>query len=140
MVWTTSGKSITEGIGGRGEGLVKSYQDLIVWQKSMELVERVYRMTKVFPVEERYGLSTQIQRAAVSIPSNIAEGHARQSNAEYRNFLSIAQGSRAEVETQTLIAVRLGYVTGPQVETILALLVELSKMLSTLQRKLDPHP
>jgi four helix bundle protein len=131
---------MTEGIGVRGEGLVKSYQDLIVWQKSMELVERVYRMTKVFPVEERYGLSTQIQRAAVSIPSNIAEGHARQSNAEYRNFLSIAQGSRAEVETQTLIAVRLGYVTGPQVETILALLVELSKMLSTLQRKLDPHP
>jgi four helix bundle protein len=129
-----------EGIGVRGEGLVKSYQDLIVWQKSMEVVERVYRMTKVFPVEERYGLSNQIRRAAVSIPSNIAEGHSRQSNAEYRNFISIAQGSRAEVETQTLIAVRLGYVTGPQVETILSLLIELSKMLSTLQRKLDPHP
>ncbi|WP_328988124.1 four helix bundle protein [Thiorhodovibrio winogradskyi] len=106
----------------------------------MELVERVYRMTKTFPAEERYGLSNQIRRAAVSIPSNIAEGHARQSKAEYRNFLSIAQGSRAEVETQTLIALRLGYVTNPQVETILSLLTELSKMLNALQRKLAPHP
>nr|WP_242467733.1 four helix bundle protein [Thiocapsa imhoffii] len=106
----------------------------------MELVERVYRMTKTFPAEERYGLSNQIRRAAVSIPSNIAEGHARQIKAEYRNFLSIAQGSRAEVETQTLIAIRLGYVTNPQVETILSLLTELSKMLNALQSKLAPHP
>jgi four helix bundle protein len=129
-----------EGLGMREEGLVKSYQDLVVWQKSMELVERVYGMTKTFPAEERFALSSQIRRAAVSIPSNIAEGHARQSKAEYRNFLSIAQGSRAEVETQTLIAVRLGYVTNPQVETILSLLTELSKMLNTLQSKLAPHP
>ena len=96
-------------------GRVESYRDLIVWQKSMELVERVYRMTRVFPKEELYGLSSQIRRAAVSIPSNIAEGQARKSTAEFLNFLSIAQGSRAEVETQTLIAQRLGYVTQNQI-------------------------
>ncbi len=118
------------------EGRVKSYQDLIVWQKSMELVERIYRMTKVFPKEELYGLTSQIRRAAVSIPSNIAEGQARKSTAEFRNFLSIAQGSRAEVETQTLIAQRLGYVTSQQIQEIMNLLDEISRMPNTLQSKL----
>jgi four helix bundle protein len=116
---------------------VKSYQDLIVWQKSMELVERIYRMTKVFPKEELYGLTSQIRRAAVSIPSNIAEGQARKSTAEFRNFLSIAQGSRAEVETQTLIAQRLGYVTSQQIQEIMNLLDEISRMLNSLQSKLN---
>jgi four helix bundle protein len=120
------------------EGRVKSYQDLIVWQKSMELVERVYRMTKTFPKEELYGLSSQIRRAAVSIPSNIAEGQARKSTAEFLNFLSIAQGSRAEAETQTLIARRLGYVTQNQITEILSLLEEISRMLNTLKSKLNP--
>ena len=119
-------------------GRVKSYRDLIVWQKSMELVERVYRMTKIFPQEELYGLSSQIRRAAVSIPSNIAEGQARKSTAEFLNFLSIAQGSRAEVETQTLIAQRLGYVTEIQIKEILSLLDEISRMLNTLRSKLHP--
>ncbi len=117
---------------------MKSYLDLIVWQKSMELVERMYRMTKVFPQEEQYGLTSQIRRAAVSIPSNIAEGQARKSTAEFRNFLSIALGSRAEVETQTLIAQRLGYVTQVQTEEILSLLDELSRMLNTLRSRLTP--
>ena len=120
------------------EDRVKSYQDLIVWQKSMELVERVYRMSKVFPKEELYGLSSQIRRAAVSIPSNIAEGQARKSTAEFLNFLSIAQGSRAEVETQTLIAQRLGYVTEKQISYILSLLDEISRMLNTLRSRLTP--
>jgi four helix bundle protein len=117
---------------------VQSYRDLIVWQKSMDLVERVYRMTRVFPKEEMYGLSSQIRRAAVSIPSNIAEGQARKSTAEFLHFLSIAQGSRAEVETQTLIAQRLGYVTQAQIKEILSLLDEISRMLNTLRTKLQP--
>ncbi|WP_089723994.1 four helix bundle protein [Candidatus Thiosymbion oneisti] len=119
-----------------GEWRVKSYQDLVVWQKSMELVERVYRMTKAFPKEEVYGLSSQIRRAVVSIPSNIAEGQARRTTADFLNFLSIAQGSRAEVETQTLIAQRLGYVTSGQISEILLLLEEISKMLNSLRVKL----
>jgi len=78
---------------------VQNYRELIVWQKSMDLVELVYQATKAFPKEELYGLTNQVRRAAVSIPSNIAEGQARQSTAEFKNFLSIAQGSRAETET-----------------------------------------
>lgn len=117
---------------------VQSYRDLIVWQKSMDLVERVYRMTGVFPNDEMYGLSSQVRRAAVSIPSNIAEGQARKSTAEFLHFLSIAQGSRAEVETQTLIAQRLGYVTQSQITEIISLLEEISKMINTLRAKLKP--
>ena len=119
-----------------GQGTVSSHRDLVVWQKAMELVERVYRMTRVFPMEERFALSNQIQRAVVSIPSNIAEGQARQSTAEFRQFISVAMGSRAEVETQTMIGVRLGYVSQAQVAEIMALLEEISKMLHGLHRKL----
>jgi len=118
------------------QATVSSHRDLLVWQKAMVLVEKVYRMTKSFPQEERFGLSSQIQRAAVSIPSNIAEGQARQSTAEFCQFLSVAMGSRAEVETQTMIAVRLGYVTQTQVKEIMVLLEEISKMLHSLRRKL----
>ena len=75
---------------------VKSYKDLIVWQKAMDLVEMVYHVTKSFPREERYGLTNQLRRASVSIPPNVAEGHARNSTAEFRNFLSITRGSLAE--------------------------------------------
>lgn len=89
---------------------VRSYKDLIVWQKAMDLVELVYHLTKLFPKDEQYGLSNQLRRAAVSIPSNIAEGQARNSTAEFRNFLSIARGSLAELETQLLIAERLNYI------------------------------
>ena len=121
-----------------GKG-VMSYRGLIFWQKAMELVERVYRMTRAFPAEELYGLSSQVRRAAVSIPSNIAEGQARKSTAEFRNFLSIAQGSRAEVETQTLIALRLGYVSEHQIKEILSLLEEIAKMLNTLKSKLTTN-
>jgi len=86
---------------------VKSYKDLIVWQKAMDLVEMVYQVTRSFPKDELYGLTNQLRRAAVSVPSNIAEGQAHNSTAEFRNFLSIAHGSLAEVETQLLIAERL---------------------------------
>lgn len=88
---------------------VKTHKDLEVWQRSIGLVERVYRITHVFPKEEMYGLSSQIRRSVVSIPSNIAEGAARQGGKEFINFLHIALGSLAELETQIIIASRLSY-------------------------------
>ena len=115
---------------------IHSYRELVVWQKAMTLVELIYEATRQFPKEELYGLTNQIRRAAVSIPSNIAEGQARKSTAEFRNFLSIAQGSRAEVETQILIAIRLNYLQQTSATPILSLLEELSKMLATLQSRL----
>jgi four helix bundle protein len=118
-------------------GVVKNYQDLIVWQRAMDLVVDVYRLTKSFPKEELYGLTNQMRRASVSIPSNIAEGHARKSRAEYVNFLSIAQGSRAEVETQMLIAKRLGYLTPEETSPVLSLLNEINRMISTIKQRLQ---
>ena len=115
---------------------VKSYKDLIVWQKAMDLVQLVYQATKTFPKEELYGLTNQVRRAVVSIPSNIAEGQARQSSAEFKNFLSIARGSLAEVETQLLIAMRLNYLTQEQLAPIMAVHQEVSKMIPALMAKL----
>lgn len=119
---------------------INSYKDLIVWQKAMDLVELVYQVTSSFPKEERYGLTNQLRRAAVSIPSNIAEGHARSSTAEFQRFLSIARGSLAEVETQLLIARRLGYLSEEQPSPILSLQVEINKMTNRLMAKLTPSP
>ncbi len=87
----------------------KSFRDLIVWQKSFKLVEEIYKITRLFPREETYGLTQQIRRSAVSIPSNIAEGYGRQYNKEYKHFLSIAYGSLCECQTQYLLSVKLGY-------------------------------
>jgi four helix bundle protein len=115
---------------------VQNYSDLIVWQKSMQLVELIYELTKRFPKEEQYGLTNQIRRAAVSIPSNIAEGQARTGSAEFRNFLSIASGSRAEVETQLLIAQKLGYTEDSEVKNALALSNEIKRMTHALIPKL----
>ena len=120
--------------------MIKSYQDLIVWQKAMELVISVYEVTRNFPREERYGLSNQLRRAAVSIPSNIAEGHARKSRAAYRNFLSIASGSLAEVETQIILARKLGYMDQATMEQLRGGTTEIGKMLNTLLQKLAPNP
>jgi four helix bundle protein len=89
---------------------IQNYRELIVWRKGMDLVESVYRATIGFPREEIYGLTSQIRRAAVSIPSNIAEGQGRGATRDFLYFLSIAQGSLKEVETQVLIAERLAYV------------------------------
>ena len=118
-------------------GEIQSYQDLIVWQKSMDMVEMVYKITGKFPKQELYGLTNQLRRAAVSVPSNIAEGHTRKSKAEYLNFLSIAQGSRAEVETQMLIAQRLRYVTSDETTPVLSLLNEINRMISAIKRRLN---
>ncbi len=87
-----------------------SYRELIAWQKAMELVFAIYEITKAFPREETYGLKSQIERAAVSIPSNIAEGQARYSQKDFANFLGHARGSLAELETQLMIARHLGYI------------------------------
>ncbi len=115
---------------------VKSYNELIVWQKGIILVEEVYKCTRAFPKEELYGLTSQIRRAAVSVPSNIAEGQSRLGTAEFRNFLSIARGSAAEVETQIIIATRLAYIDKQSETSLLKLTVEIKKMLNALIGKL----
>ncbi len=117
---------------------INSYKDLIIWQKAMDLVEMVYRITKTFPKEEQYGLTNQLRRAAVSVPSNIAEGHARSSTQEFHRFLSIVRGSLAEVETQLLIAQRLDYLAADQLSAILSLQIEINKMTNSLMTKLAP--
>lgn len=87
----------------------RGYKDLLAWQIGMDLVQETYILTKSFPSDERFGLSSQMRRAAVSIPSNISEGYRRRTNADFLNFLHIAFGSAAELETQSLIALRLKY-------------------------------
>lgn len=110
----------------------QNYRDLIVWQKAIGLTVNVYEMTKKFPKEELYGLTSQIRRAAVSIPSNIAEGQGRRSPMEFLRFLSIAQGSRAEAETQVIIAHKLGYVDEKTAEAILHSFSEISSLTNGL--------
>jgi len=111
---------------------IKSYQDLLVWQRSMDLVESVYRFSNYLPTEEKFGLIAQMCRAAVSIPSNIAEGFGRQASGEYRHHLSIARGSLLELETQVILCQRLGFLTNELTIPILTEITELSKMLATL--------
>ena len=115
---------------------VRHFTDLIVWQKAMDLAEEVYRLSRAFPKEELYGLTSQLRRAVVSVPSNIAEGQARQGTAEFLNFLSIAQGSLAEVDTQLLLAQRFQYLTPVTTVKAAGLIVEVSKMLASLRAKL----
>src|SRR2546425_10334953 len=98
---------------------VKNYRELIVWQKAMDLVEEVYKSSRDFPREEVYALTSQIRRAAVSIPSNIDEGQGRRSTSEFLHHLSIAYGSLREVETQILIAHRLGYLTEARADNVM---------------------
>ena len=111
---------------------VQSYQDLMVWQRGMDLTEAIYRLTATMPQAERYGLISQMQRAAVSIPANIAEGWGRQSTGDYIRFLKIAQGSAAELETELLLSIRLGLLTQEAAEQATSLLQELRKMLRAM--------
>jgi four helix bundle protein len=117
--------------------LIQNYRDLIVWQRAMTLAVEVHRLTKVFPREERFGLTSQVRRAALSVPSNIAEGHARQGK-EFRHFLSIARGSLAEVETQLMFAVAVGYVASEGIAHAMSLADEVKRMAAALTRKLHP--
>ena len=115
---------------------IKSYENLIVWQKSMELVILIYKLTKNFPKEEVYGLTAQIKRAVISIPSNIAEGSKRSSRKDFRNFLINAYGSGAEIETQIKIATRLNFCKKEDCHLAENLLSEVMRMLNKLCDKL----
>lgn len=116
---------------------LKNYQDLIAWQKSMDLVEDVYRASKDFPREEIYALTSQIRRAAVSIPSNIAEGQGRRTTADFLRHLSIAYGSLCEVETQILIARRLKYIAQARLDDVMSRAGEVGRLLNGLMASLS---
>jgi len=115
---------------------IKSYTDLIIWKKSIDLVVDIYKVVKNFPREELYALSDQIKRSGVSIPSNIAEGQSRQHTGEFRQFLYIALGSLAELDTQLIIAHRLGYIDEKESELLSERVMELRKMIFSLISKL----
>lgn len=115
---------------------IQNFKDLIVWQKAMDLAEEIHLLSKAFPRDELYGLTSQIRRAAVSVPSNIAEGQARNSTAQFLQFLSISHGSRAEVETQLLLALRFQYLNQAQASQALDLLEDVKRLLHGLENSL----
>lgn len=115
-----------------------NYENLEVWKKGMDLVQEVYQITKQFPDIERFGITSQITRAAVSIPSNIAEGAGRNSNKDFVHFLSIALGSAYELDTQMTLCKRIGYIYEEQYNTINNLIHDLQRMLINLQAKINP--
>ncbi len=114
-----------------------NYKELIVWQKSVELAKEAYRITRLLPREECYVLSEQMRRAAVSIPSNIAEGQSRNTKKDFINFLSIAKGSNAELETQCILCVELGFVQQAEISKALLLSHEIGRMLTALKKALS---
>jgi four helix bundle protein len=114
-----------------------SYKDLLVWQKGIVLVKERYILTSAFPVDERFGLVSQMRRAAISLPSDIAEGQARHTTGEFIQFISHAEGSVAELGTQLIIAVDLGYCQNSTASKAFYLTAELQRMLNALRRKLQ---
>ena len=114
----------------------RGYKDLLVWQKGMELAREIYHITQAFPEGEKYGLVSQMRRAAVSIPSNIAEGQARHTTREFIQFLSHAEGSVAELDTQLILALDLGYCVQQKAEEAFGLVSDLRNMLNALRRML----
>lgn len=122
--------------------VARSYQDLVVWQKAMTLVETVYRMSRTLPDEERFGLVSQMRRAAISVPSNIAEGQGRGSSVEFVRFLRIAGGSLQELETQLLLAMRLEMIGRQILDEALGQSEEVGRMLNGLIRSIQnsDHP
>jgi len=118
------------------EEVIKEYKDLKIWQKGIEIVSDIYILTKKFPKEELYGLTSQIRRSAISIPSNIAEGFRRYHNKEYRQFLYISLGSCAELETQIAIAKNLKYITEEKEIELTEKLDHICRMTSNLIKKL----
>ncbi|MEM9659019.1 MAG: four helix bundle protein [Planctomycetota bacterium] len=121
----------------QNESGIQSYRDLHVWQRAVELVEEIYKVSTSFPADERFGLTSQIRRAAVSVPSNLAEGYGRRRRAQYMHHLDIANSSLKEVETQLIIAGRLSFVHKDQAQDAWDLLQETGKMLTGLLRSLD---
>jgi len=120
--------------------MLTSYQQLKVWQKSIDLVIAVYRLTKLYPKEELYGITIQSRRAAVSIPSNIAEGYTRKHRQEYVQFLRVAFGSGAELETQLIISKKLKFAPLEEFKKSEDLLTEIMKMLNSLVNTLVAKP
>ncbi len=116
--------------------MLYDFKELIVWQKAMVLVKETYRLVKLLPKEEMYALSDQMRRAAASIPSNIAEGHSRSSKKEFAQFLSVASGSRSELETQVLLCEEIGYFSNDTAREIHDLLSEVGKLLGALKKKI----
>jgi four helix bundle protein len=115
---------------------VKNFRELIAWQKALDLVEETYKASKSFPKDELYGLTSQIRRAVVSIPSNIAEGQGRDTTREFRHYLSISYGSLCEVQTQIFIAQRLTYLKEEQVITLLSMANEVARLINGLSNSL----
>jgi four helix bundle protein len=114
----------------------QNFKDLLVWQRGMALAKTVYEMTRDFPPDERFGLVAQMRRCSVSIPSNLAEGQARHTTGEFIQFISHAEGSLAELETQLRLSLELGFCSGTKTEDTLGFMEELRKMLNSLRRKL----
>ena len=118
---------------------IKDFKDLFLWKRAMDLVVEVYDLVKKLPKEELFALSDQIRRAVISIPSNIAEGQGRNSSKEFIHFLSIAKGSKAELETQLLLCVRINYLKELEIEKAMSLVEEVGKMLHSLQKRLTTN-
>ncbi|MBX4910445.1 MULTISPECIES: four helix bundle protein [Rhizobium] len=116
---------------------INSYQDLPVWQRSMDLAVECYGLTKGFPKEEVYGLTSQVRRSAASIAANIAEGYGREATGAYVHHLKIAQGSLKELETHLILSARVGIATVSQTQSALSLIAEIGKMLRSLIRRLQ---
>ena len=117
--------------------VIKSYKDLLIWQKGIKIVSLIYQLVKSFPQEELYALSNQLKRASVSVPSNIAEGYGRNSEKSFSHFLDISRGSLFEIETQLIIAKELGFISDEKVYIeILNLIEEESKMINSFYKTL----
>lgn len=116
---------------------IKTHKDLLVWKKSIDLVEQIYKFTKQFPKEELYGITNQMRRCAVSIPANIAEGSGRKNKAEFIQFLHIALGSASELETHLIISQRLGFLSSNSYDEIMNALNEIIKMICGLINSLN---
>jgi four helix bundle protein len=117
--------------------MAQHYRELVAWQRAMDLVTAVYRISALFPREELYGLTAQVRRAAVSVAANIAEGQGRGAGNEFAHYLRIARGSVQEVETQLLVAERLGYVSETLLKEALAVADEVSRLITGLSRSLS---
>ena len=118
---------------------VNTYKDLIVWQKAMKMTTFLYKIIKKLPKEKTYTLSDQMRRAAISIPSNIAEGFGRNSKKEYLQFLYIANGSVCELETQLILCVNINYLSEAEIQPIMNLLSEIGKIIITITKKLNSN-
>jgi four helix bundle protein len=118
---------------------IRDFKDLVIWQKAIALASEVYRLTSPWPKAEQFGLTAHVRRAAISVSSNIAEGHARQGR-EFVHFLSVARGSLAETESQLLLAVELGFLAEPGISVARELAQEIRRMAAGLVRKLTPDP